>query len=312
MFRQAENKVKIEGILAETDLKYGSFERNGQTVETISGMIKVLVEQEINGTPVSMEVPVYMFTTKMTRAGKLNPAYESIEKVMKEYVSIAACGSKEQADKVRINSATIRMNEFIGQGNKLVSYPRVNASFVSRAIGDFKPEATFTLEFVVSSMSRAVDDEGIELDPPKLNLQVIVPQYTAPDATVMNIDNIPLVATSTNVINAVEGYWEPDYCYKASSRLNFSSRTEEVIEEVDFGEAQKTTRTTNISELIVTGGSQAPLDGEYAWELDDIKAAVAAHKQHLEDIKNGKTGTARKVPAREAASPSKKELDLGF
>ena len=72
MFRQAENKVKIEGILSEIDLKYGSFERktDGATVETIGGVIKVLVDQVINGEESHLEVPVHLFSTKYTKAGK--------------------------------------------------------------------------------------------------------------------------------------------------------------------------------------------------------------------------------------------------
>ena len=72
-YRQAENIVKIEGILAETDLKYGSFMKNGEPVEYIGGSIKVLVEQEINGQASSLEIPVYMFSSKYTKAGKVNP-----------------------------------------------------------------------------------------------------------------------------------------------------------------------------------------------------------------------------------------------
>ena len=30
MIREAENVARIEGILSETDLKYGSFEKNGE------------------------------------------------------------------------------------------------------------------------------------------------------------------------------------------------------------------------------------------------------------------------------------------
>ena len=76
MLREAVNQVKIEGILSETDLKYGSFVKDGKTVETIGGSIKVLVVQNINGAPQSNEIPVYMFSQKYTKAGKLNPAYE--------------------------------------------------------------------------------------------------------------------------------------------------------------------------------------------------------------------------------------------
>ena len=307
--RQAENRVKIEGILAETDLKYGSFVKNGETVESIGGSIKVLVNQDINGVATTLEVPVYMFSSKYTKAGKVNPSYESIEKVMKEFVSIAAAGSAEQADKVRITNADIRMNEFVGQNGQIVSQPRVHASFVSRAVGDFKPEASFTLEFMVSSIARATDKDGVELDPAKLNVEVIVPQYTAPTATAPNVDLVSLVAVNPNVINAVESYWEAGSCYKASGRLNFSSRTEEVVEQVDFGEANTKVRTINVSEFIITGGSQAALEGDFAFDMDEIKAGMAARKARLDDVKNGKTAANKKAPA---PSTSKGKLDLGF
>lgn len=307
MFRQAENKVKIEGILAETDLKYSSFQRDGVDTEAIGGSIKVLVNQQINGVETTLEVPVYMFSTKYTKAGKLNPAYESIERVMKEFISIAACGSMEQADKIRITNASIRMNEFVGQNGQMVSQPRVNASFVSKATGDFAPCATFTIEFMASNIARAVDRDGVELDPPRLNVQGIVPQYTAPNADVMNVDLVPMIATSPNVINAIEGYWNVGECFKASGRLNFSSRTEEVIDEVDFGEPQKSYRTINVSEFIITGGSQAPLDGDLAWSYEDIKAAMAARKVRLEERKAAPA--VKKTPVQHG---SKGSLDLGF
>lgn len=307
--RQAANRVKIEGILAETDLKYGSFQKNGETVESIGGSIKVLVHQEINGVATALEVPVYMFSSKYTKTGKINPSYESIEKVMKEFVSIAAAGGESQADRVRITNADIRMNEFAGQNGQIVSQPRIHASFVSRAIGDFKPEATFSLEFMVSSIAHAVDKEGVELDPAKLNVEVIVPQYTAPGATAPNVDLVPLVAVNPNVINAVESYWEAGSCYKASGRLNFSSRTEEVVEQVDFGEATTKVRTINVSEFIITGGSQSPLEGDFAFDMDEIKAGMAARKTRLDDVKSGKVAANKKVPA---PTTTKGKLDLGF
>ena len=307
--RQAENKVKIEGILAETDLKYGSFSRDGAEVESIGGVIKVLVNQVINDVPTALEIPVYMFSSKYTNSGKLNPAYTSIEKVMKEFVSIAAAGSEAQADRIRITNADIRINEFLGQNGQLVTQPRIHASFVSKAVGDFRPEASFTLEFMVSSLNRAVDKDGVELDPAKLEVDVIVPQYTAPSAPAPKVDLVRLVAISPNVINAVESYWTPGNCYKASGRLNFSSRTEEVVEAVDFGEASTRVRTINVSEFIITGGSQAPLEGDFAFDLDEIKQGMAARKTRLEDIKNGKVGSTKKPPVQ---NTTKGKLDLGF
>ncbi|MBQ2177136.1 MAG: hypothetical protein II453_19485 [Alphaproteobacteria bacterium] len=310
MFRQAENKVKIEGILAETDLKYGSYEKNGEAVESIGGSIKVLVDQVVNGEEISLEIPIYMFSSKHTRAGKINPSYESIEKVMKEFVSIAAAGSKAQADKVRITNADIRVNEFVGQNGQIVSQPRIHASFVSRAVGDFHPEATFSLEFMVASINRVTDAEGVEVDPPRAEVKVYVPQYTPESASAMNVDTLALQAIAPGVLDAIENYWNPGECFKASGRLNFSSKTEEVLEEVDFGEPQRKVRTTNVSEFVVTGGSQVPLDGDFAWDVEDIKKGVIAKRERVMAAKDTKAAQ-KKTPA-PAEKSSKNGLDLGF
>ena len=50
MLSNTENKGKIEGILLETELKYGSYTKDGRTVDTIGGTITVQVDKEINGT----------------------------------------------------------------------------------------------------------------------------------------------------------------------------------------------------------------------------------------------------------------------
>ena len=44
MLKQAENIVKIEGILSEMKLEYGSYVKDGKTVENIGGSIVVRVE----------------------------------------------------------------------------------------------------------------------------------------------------------------------------------------------------------------------------------------------------------------------------
>lgn len=301
MLRQAENKIKIEGVLAETDLKYTSYVKEGENVEAISGTIKVLVEQVINGEDKVLEIPVHMFSSKYTKAGKINPAYESIEKVMTEFVSIAAAGSKEQADKIRITNASLRMNEFYSQNGQLVSQPRVSASFVSRAIGEFKPEATFIMEFMVSDITRSVDADGVELDPAKLEITAIIPQYGE------KVDVCKLYATNPNVISAIESYWESGQSYKASGRLNFTSTTKTVKEEVGFGEAMERTRTISVSEFIVTGGSDVALDESIGFAIDDIKAAMARRKSYLEGLKT--KNVTKKAPA---PTSTKGKLDLGF
>ena len=276
MLHEAENYVRIEGLLSETDLKYGSFVRDGKTVETIGGMIKVLVEQVVNGVPLKLEVPVHLFSQKLKRDGTNNPAYESIQRVKEEFHSIASAGGREGADKVRILGAKIRMNDFFTKDGRFVSSPRIETSFVGKATGEFKPEASFSLTFAVSNIAYVVDKDGQEVEPKKLEVTAIVPGWNG------RVDVVKLHASNPNVINAIENYWEPDCSFKASGRLNFTSETYTIVEEVDFGEAIERQRTRSISELLITGGSQVALEGEQAFDVDELAQAMKERKARLE------------------------------
>ena len=304
MLRQAENRVRIEGVLSEINLKYGSYvNRDNKTIDNIGGNIKVLVHQVINGEDQTLDIPVYMFASKYTNAGKLNPAYESIETVMNTFVSIAAAGGEAGADKIRITNGNLRMNEYYNQQGQLISFPRVNASFVQKATGEFHPEASWNLQFAVSSMDFVTDNEGVELEPKKLRIKVIVPQYGG------KVDTMELFATNPRVIDAITSYWENQKTYTAKGRLNFSTTTQEIVEEMDFGEPEVRVRTTTVSEMIVTSGTQAPLEDDLAFDVVELSNALKEHKAYLETLKDKAATKQTPAPANKS---SKADIDLGF
>ena len=299
MLREAENVVFVEGILSEVDLIERSFAKDGKNTDAISGTIKVLVETE-KGTS---EIPFNLFATKYTNKGGLNPAYESIKNVKDDFRSAAACGSKEDADRVRISKGQIRMNPHFNNAGKLVNQIRLSASFISKITKNFTPKADFSLEFFVSNISPVVDKDGVEVSPRRLNVTAIVPGYAG------KVEEVPLIATSPNVVNALEKYWEVGKTYKANGRLNFSSEIKEIIEEVDFGEPIKKRLTSFVNELIITGGSQAPVDEEFAFSLEDIRSAMNDRKARIEEQRNKPKKTS---PAPAGQTSFEKGMDLGF
>lgn len=306
MLKQAENSVKIEGILSEIDLKTGTTNKNGKTVEYIGGAIKVRVNQILNGVETELDIPVHMFANKLKNDGNPNPAYASIERVLNEYVSIAA-GGIDKADRVRITNGNIRMNEYYGQTGNLNSYPRINASFVTKLtdLSKYCPEATFSTVFVIGSMAYDTDKDGVEVED-RFKVRGILPQYGG------IVDVVDFLATAPGVISAVSSYWNPGDTVKINGKLNFTSTTEEKMVEVDFGEPRMERRTVSVSELIITGGSQTPLEGDFAYDADDIKEALAERQARLakskEEAKNKNKGGATK-----SATPGKSGFsDLGF
>jgi hypothetical protein len=303
MLKQAENRCKIEGILSEIDLKPTSFMKNGKNMDAIGGSIIVKVVQKISGKEKELMIPVHMFASRITNKGTPNPAYESIKKVMDEYISIAAAGNEEQADRIRITNANIRMNEYYAQDGRLVSFPRVNASFISKIRKDeCKPEATFTVQFAVGKKDEEFDRNGEPTG--RYRIDALLPQYGG------KIDVVPLYAESEGVISAISTYWEVGDTVKANGRLDFSSTTEVTYQEVDFGEPVEQVRTVNKSDLVITGGSQSPLDGDLAYSKADLDDALAERKVRLEQLKEKSTGGFRK-----STPPQKSNngfSDLGF
>ena len=304
MLQSKENSVKIEGILSEIDLENRSYIKDGRSVECISGSIKVRVTQILNGKEVELEVPVYLFSNKLTKAGALNPAFTSIERVMKEFKSIAAVGL-EEADRVRITGANIRMNEYYGTTGNLNSYPRIHASFVTKItdLSKYNSEATFSAIFAIGDMGYETDHDGVEI-PDRYKIRGILPQYGG------TVDVVDFFALSPNVINGISG-WERGDTVKILGKLNFTSKVEEKVIEVDFGEPQVRKQTVSVSELVITGGSAAPLEGEFAFDWDEIEEGLKARQARLAAMKE--KGSSKQSEPSKKAPPAKRNFsDLGF
>lgn len=303
MLESKENSVKIEGILSEIDLETGSYIKDGKSIDKIGGSVKVRVTQTLNGEETELDIPVYLFANKLTNKGAANPAYASIERVMNEYKSIAAVGI-DAADRIRITGANIRMNEYYGQGDKLNSYPRINASFVTKItdMSKFAPEATFSAIFAIGNMGYETDKDGVQI-PDRFKIRGIMPQYGG------SVDVIDFFATSPNVIDAVSSYWEQGDTVKINGKLNFSSKTEETVVQVDFGEPRIERKTVSVSELIITGGSQTPLEGDFAFDMDEIQSALEARQARLAELKAKQKAKEKGAPK---SAPKKSMSDLGF
>ena len=276
--RISENQVKIEGILSEVGLETATFNRKGQTTECIRGTIKIRVEQAINGTMTTMEVPVSAFASRYTNAGAENPAYNSLKDVMENYKSIAACGNIDDADRVRSTNGSLRENVFYAKNGDLVNTSRISASFINKiAKNECKPEATFTATIVVGNKSDELDRDGTPTN--RLNVNGVIIQYGE------RADLIKFIVAKPDAKNHIEQYWNDGDTVRVQGKVNFSSKTEYIEEEVGFGEPIKTAKTTSVHELLIESGSAGCLEGDAAYDIKDIQSALAARKVRIEETK---------------------------
>lgn len=276
--RISENQVKIEGILSEVGLETATFNRKGQTTECIRGTIKIRVEQDINGTMTTMEVPVSAFASRYTNANAENPAYNSLKDVMENYKSIAACGNIDDADRVRITNGSLQENVFYAKNGDLVNTSRISASFINKiAKNECKPEATFTATIVVGNKSDELDRDGTPTN--RLNVNGVIIQYGE------RADLIKFIVAKPDAKNHIEQYWNDGDTVRIQGKVNFSSKTEYIEEEVGFGEPIKTAKTTSVHELLIESGSAGCLEGDAAYDIKDIQSALAARKVRIEETK---------------------------
>ena len=204
-----------------------------------------------------LQISLISFVGILISCENNSDSYEIIEPAIQEPIDL----SKDSLYISKNNPSTFELVDF-----------KVTVNTNGKEIRDVYDSLTFA----VSNINYVVDKDGIEVEPKKLEVTAIVPNWNG------QVEVMKLYASNPNVINAITQYWEPDYTFKANGRLNFTSTTETYIEDVDFGEAIEKTRTRSISELLITGGSQSALEGEQAFDVEDLAQAMKARKARLE------------------------------
>lgn len=303
--RIAKNIVRIEGILSEVNLEYGSYQKNGQANDCIRGTVKILVEQVINDKPTICETVVHVFTNKFTKMGKLNPSYDNMEKVKTEFKSIASAGGEEGADRVRITNGQITMNEYFNAEGKLITFPRINATFINKISKDeCKPQARFDCEMVVASITDEIDSQGEPTG--RTKVKGIIPGFSD------RVEIVDFICANAQIADNINTFWSINDTVPARGILNFSTKVETIEDSSGFGETIVQQRTRNINELLITWGN-SPLEGDLAYEMDEVQAGLTARKERLEaqKVKDMTRAGARKAPA-PADQTTNGTLDLGF
>lgn len=286
MLKQAENVVKIEGILSEVNIR----EDVSKTTQKpyIMGEIKIRVNQDINGETKDIEIPVNLFATKEKKAGGINPAYEAIKKIQNEYTSIAACGDVSKASRVRIDKGELGENAFWGNDGRLVSQPRIRTSFTTRInSADCNQKADFKTTIVVAKIS----DEIIKDEPTgRLIVKGIIPQYGE------KVDIVDYVVASEEAINHIRTYWNEGDTVTVAGKVNFSTKTTVEEKTVGFGDPIREEKTFSVKELIITSGSASALEGDAAYSTEEISTALKERMASLEASKEKKKAAAAPAP----------------
>ena len=127
-----------------------------------------------------------------------------------------------------------------------------------------------------------------------------------------SVDVVPFYTSNPKTIDIISQYWNQGDTVKAVGKLYFTSTVEKFTRDVDFGEPIEDSRTISVSDLIITGGSQTPLEGDFAYNNDDIQKALLDRKANLEAKKELDLNRVSKKKAPSSDSVKSGMMDLGF
>lgn len=297
MLREADNNFVIEGILAESNLDYGEYSKDGKKVKCIKGSVVVKTKTKIGDKIIDCMVPVQFFANELKKDGNPNGLYTNLEASMKELVSIAA-SDEASADRVRITGAQIEMNEYYPEPDRLISIPRVKGTFINKISQSILDRdgyvAKGAIEFCIAEKSEEiVNDEPTG----RLIIKGIVPIYGG------RVNVMTFIAETPQAIDFISANWNEGDSVPAQIALKFCVEAQESVEEQAFGDPIKKVRTKHVNEFIIVGGND-PYADDKAFEMSEIQSGLAQRKAYLETLKE-KSG-------KRPAAPKAKSFDLGF
>lgn len=271
--KQAENKVVIEGYLNALDMK--DFNSNdGRLFKR--GTMEIAVPDKSNGNLTI--VPVKVFLSALKKDGKPNKAFENMNKIEKEWISIAACGNTEMATKVSISSGQIVENAFIpDDSNDVVSSTEISSMFFNKVTNDFEPNATFQAKVVIGSMAEELDNEGTPTG--RMIIKAMLVQYND------KIDVVQFVVANPEAIKFIERSWKETDTVRIAGKVNYSVKREKTVTQMGFGEPVVEEKTRTVKEFIITSGSEALDIEEGGYNPQEIQAGLQDRKRRLVEDK---------------------------
>lgn len=275
MIQEKQNQIEVVGYLSEVDLKDGS--KDGK--DYIAGTIKIKTEEAIGGKNVPIEIPFNVFSYNVTSKGNPNPAYESLQTVRDNMISVAACGSTEGATRVRVytNKGGIRENAFINKQGQLINSARLNGSFFNYANSNQENCAKFETVIFILAIKDEVNRDG------ELTDRIII------DGGFVNYNGelqvVPFVVANKDAITHIKTYWKDGDTVKVFGKIAYTYEVETITEEVGFGEPVTKQKTVSHKEFLITSGSPAALDPEESFNNDDIVSALAERKRKQDQLK---------------------------
>lgn len=268
--REAVNEVVIEGVVSEINIE-----------EMGEGNDVFLTGEVLIKTGSDSVHTVNVFSKKFNKEGKESTIFKGLQTIKNEYKSIAKYG--EEADRIRITTGKLGLNEYVGGDGEIKSYPQISANFINRlkAGEEFNPRAEFEVEVVVKNIKPEIKNDE---ETGRAIVDAIIPVYGG------KVIEFRLVATKENGVS--------DYLFNNVEKGQTITLYGEVVNQTiverrevgtGFGKPQEKIKSVTVREFLITGGNP-PLDedDDKAYSKEAIKKALVERETHHNEMKEKK------------------------
>lgn len=295
IMKPCQNVVSVVGTLLSTDIREGKSTKNNRDYRSVNYTVRV--KQQYEGHEDVNEIQMSSIAMKYKNDGGDNPAYRGLADLAA--MNTAEKVGFEKADKVRITTGSLSENMFVSKstGNIITGF-RINSSFVNKADNSMVDMAVFKTEIFILDIAREMNKKTGE-ETSRLIVRGGIVQWNG------KLDVVEFVAENPTYISFIERNWHVNDTVRVSGRIRCATSIENSDEanEGGFGETVQIAAPVLRKELIITGGDETPYDEEFAYSIDDIRAANATRKalrdQMLIDAKS-KTSAPNKKAAKKA------------
>jgi hypothetical protein len=267
--RQADNKVKAEGLLSEKNLELVTDKE--KDFETIKGTVTVQTSED-------NFVTFKIFCSSKTVNGKDNGIYQGIKTIYDSYKSIADFGANE-ADRVRINQGQLNPYTSIGQNGEEREGISYRTNFINRVKQTevYDPKAAFEVEMFIVSMIPEIEHE---VETGRTVVKGILPLYNG-------IEYLTLILPKSSNSGDWVSLIQQDYGIGKTGRffgdlVNRRVEMAKVTKLLGGGEHRDISYRYK-NELVITGASAPYDEGDaMAYSPEVIKAALTERQIDLE------------------------------
>lgn len=288
---QATNRVNIVGKLLDVVFRSGKLQ-DGRDYESANMTIRVT--QTYGGREEVSEIPVSMFAAKYTLANKLNPGWDQLQAL--HSLKTAQNVGIDEADTVRINSGSIKENNFPAKSGQLINGWQLNTSFISSSSNNLPEVAAFAVDIFIMDMHPEEDRDGDSTG--RLVIKGGIVQYNG------NLDVIEFIVENPDSVDYIERNWNINDTVTVRGRIRMTVQEEKTSgAESSWGEDIPEMTTKKIRELIITKGDDQGKEEEFAYDPTDIKKAFNVRKAKIEQMQlDAKNHAKKEAPAAPASS----------